>query len=769
MGFAKIQVMVANSTHVYLILVSLVFFSCTRNNNFRDLPKIEIDQNLVYGCQDIDAENFDSEADSNEFTCTFRGCLDPSYAEFDNDFLSKVERYELAAKSNGQDWKREKNVRSTCSSLIGCTLSMADNFNPDANSSSSCSVSVCMEQGHPEYVGDDTKQLIESYINEHGGSINSSCEAIRGCMLDIADNYNSSAVLPDPADPCSVTLCDDPNFKEFDQAKYDKAISYKTSFPSTVLNTAGQCQVLKVEYLSYDIDISQGADQFLEKKINFSIFVDNSLSMAENIDKVKTALESMAVNFVGKTADIFIYRYSQLSKKTKISESVVDGKTIKKFRTTLPDPFQAFSIDKNMDESEIKSKFSNAMGLVTLSSTLNNEKFLCTLNRYLHYHVKENETNAFLTISDEDDAESAGGALSSNCELESESTYEVETTTSDSFLTINHKVFYQTIQYLDGQGEPHLRSLRKELDSDDPVYNANNYDFIEAQGGEIECSEDLKLEFKNSSSNVDQITSCKIRSSLWVDSVRHYAFSDFFDTLDQVHAQGGDACGVRNFTIDGIQYNDVKAYIIARLSKYTEDNYLSCNYIAGSTTTGEKLVSTKKTTVRDLTGQTRLLNALPMMLEKVGENTLDFLTSLFIYFDPMYAATCSAEELQTIRPGVGYGKIIDKMEELNDHTYFGNVCENNYNEIVKNSIGRLIEGDFVVKYKINNWNPDYEEDSLVVKLIKENGDAYTLDDDLFTIELDSSDNHYYIHLNDEAKGLLEQDYKKLRIDIQIEN
>jgi trypsin len=121
----------------------------------------------IYGCTDLQADNYDPNANTNDGSCQYFGCTDSNYLEYDLN-------------ANVDD--------GSCTTLIveGCMDSTAENYNPDAN----------QEDG--------------------------SCTYLEGCTDPNAENYNPDAIINDGSCEYSYswTPCNNQNWFE-DFESYD--------------------------------------------------------------------------------------------------------------------------------------------------------------------------------------------------------------------------------------------------------------------------------------------------------------------------------------------------------------------------------------------------------------------------------------------------------------------------------------------------------------------------------------------------------------------
>ncbi|MBT5342465.1 hypothetical protein HOL59_02680 [Candidatus Woesearchaeota archaeon] len=119
--------------------------------------------NDILGCTDSDANNFNSNANVNDDSCTYDvlGCTD----------------------SDANNFNSNANVNSGCTyDVLGCTDADANNFNADANVNDGCTYDVlgCMDADANNFNAD--------------ANVNDGCTYdVLGCMDEDANNFNPQA------------------------------------------------------------------------------------------------------------------------------------------------------------------------------------------------------------------------------------------------------------------------------------------------------------------------------------------------------------------------------------------------------------------------------------------------------------------------------------------------------------------------------------------------------------------------------------------------
>jgi len=139
---------------------------------------------IVYGCTDYIAENYDSQANTDDNSCAYiLGCMDTS----------------------ADNYNTEATQEDNSCIYYGCMDATADNYNPQANQTDS----TCIYYGCMNVTADNYDAAANTEDN--------SC-IIYGCTLSAFPNYNSQATTDDfSCDMSSMDVfgCTDANYMEY--------------------------------------------------------------------------------------------------------------------------------------------------------------------------------------------------------------------------------------------------------------------------------------------------------------------------------------------------------------------------------------------------------------------------------------------------------------------------------------------------------------------------------------------------------------------------
>ena len=190
---------------------SCQYFGCTDSqaDNFDPQANVDDDSCQYFGCTDSQADNFDPQANVDDGSCQYFGCTDSQADNFDPQ--ANVDdgscQYFGCTDSQADNFDPQANVDDGSCQYFGCTDSQADNFDPQAN----------VDDGTCQYFGctDSQADNFDPQANVDDGT----CQYF-GCTDPDADNFNSQANVDDGT--CQYFGCTDPDADNFNsQANVD--------------------------------------------------------------------------------------------------------------------------------------------------------------------------------------------------------------------------------------------------------------------------------------------------------------------------------------------------------------------------------------------------------------------------------------------------------------------------------------------------------------------------------------------------------------------
>lgn len=184
----------------------------------------------VYGCTDVNADNYNPYATYDNGTCIYIGCIDPSACNFDSTAIDDDGSCLFYGCTDISACNYDSSAGCNDGSCVwpGCTDSAACNFNiaagcdngscsfPGCNDAAACNYDAsvgCLLIGscnYPAYAYDCAGNCL------HDGNNNGICDEfdMEGCTDITADNYNPNATVDDGS--CIYIGCLDPAACNFD-------------------------------------------------------------------------------------------------------------------------------------------------------------------------------------------------------------------------------------------------------------------------------------------------------------------------------------------------------------------------------------------------------------------------------------------------------------------------------------------------------------------------------------------------------------------------
>lgn len=203
----------------------------------------EAESVCVYGCTDSEANNYDSNADIDDGSCTYDvfGCTDSESNNYNPD--ANVDdgscNYDVfgCTDPEAENYNPNANIDDGSCQIGGCTIVQACNYNPDATyNDGSCDFESCFGCTDPEAINydseateDDGSCIYPIYgctdpeafnYDPLANTDDGSCiDVVVGCMIPEAINYNPLANIQcTPINECCIFPegCTDPEANNYD-------------------------------------------------------------------------------------------------------------------------------------------------------------------------------------------------------------------------------------------------------------------------------------------------------------------------------------------------------------------------------------------------------------------------------------------------------------------------------------------------------------------------------------------------------------------------
>ncbi len=190
-----------------------IYTGCTdvTADNFNPASNFNDGSCLYTGCMNTEADNYDEGANTGdqEAECLFTGCYDSEADNFDAQANTGDQgalcEYLGCMDDEADNYDAGANVEDGSCLYAGCYDPTADNYDPQANDGDQ--VALC------EYFG-CTDETADNY--NAGANVNDGSCLYTGCMDSEADNYDAIANTGDQASICLYTGCYDELASNFD-------------------------------------------------------------------------------------------------------------------------------------------------------------------------------------------------------------------------------------------------------------------------------------------------------------------------------------------------------------------------------------------------------------------------------------------------------------------------------------------------------------------------------------------------------------------------
>jgi hypothetical protein len=394
---------------VNLIATLFLLTSCGVGTYYKKLkPKIEaVDPNVKLGCLEISAANYDATAEEDAGSCSFRYCSDPSFQNYSKEQHEIVVNYAAKFKLDIKTI-----TQNTCTGKLGCMEDVATNFNSTAElENESCLFNLCRNPNYLDYNA-IVIQKADAYVAKYGEDINGSPRITEQCLHPLqfcdhkeATNY-SPRKSPQSQEWCEFKACDKVKYTGY--AKYLEYLEYLKIHRGKIItdNSDVSCGPKIISEFDLELDIKKGLD---DTPVRISMIMDNSTSMADEIDKVKASLKALAPHFVNLelNLDLEFYKISEVNLTKTRTEIASPNPKIKNFLLEYqrPTPYAMIPIRENGTPAKLIEDIEKAIDAFDFDPKLANEQGMCYLTRLIKdFKNKPNDKLVNVLITDEDDA-----------------------------------------------------------------------------------------------------------------------------------------------------------------------------------------------------------------------------------------------------------------------------------------------------------------------------------------------------------------------------
>ncbi len=303
----------------------------------------------IYGCAFTGADNYNSQVNIENGSCTFSYCTDKRYTEFNQAKINAAKPYldkHGSSLSNGSS-----RITNTCATAkVYC-------LHPEAREFTSANI--------------DT----DDYLREF----------------------------------CTFSACTKSNFQGY--SKYLEFNEYLKTHSGTILtdNSSASC-LREIVTTSKKVDPKYTESKFEKAYIDF--IIDDSFSMDDEIEQVKNALKEVTNLLIDTRKDLVLnfYKMSDMNRETQNIKDYYSVKSIRGNFTTYDvnflNPYAAVDITSSSDIAQVKTRIEQILR-DTKTAAVYGEQGMCLTLRHMNNLIKlrrsKKEQSIVVLLTDEDD------------------------------------------------------------------------------------------------------------------------------------------------------------------------------------------------------------------------------------------------------------------------------------------------------------------------------------------------------------------------------
>ncbi|MCB9091243.1 MAG: hypothetical protein H6621_10615 [Halobacteriovoraceae bacterium] len=299
----------------------LLFSNCSKDDpTFRKFKPV-IEKLEVKGCLHQYAENLEIKSNLEDGSCIFNHCLTEGYAEFDEKISLSITDY---LERFGENFKDKPRVNP-----LACVTPL--------------------------------------YYCEHPDALNY-----------VPGPYPPKGYL---SELCEFIACDDQNFEGYQ--KYLEILEFLKTHKGNIAidNSTKYCGDQLVFKVTKQVPVDVKNADYTQARLSF--ILDDSASMDDEIDDIKTALVNLAPTFISLGADIDLNFY-RMSEVDTLVKKIDPQNNPRLYRYTLPKPIGEVKVNKNSQVNQVSKELKKILNDFEIVDGFANEEGLCLTMRHLN-------------------------------------------------------------------------------------------------------------------------------------------------------------------------------------------------------------------------------------------------------------------------------------------------------------------------------------------------------------------------------------------------
>lgn len=455
---------------------------------------------------------------------------------------------------------------------------------------------------------------------------------------------------------------------------------------------------------AFKIPIDSSERKIDSENVQIHFIVDDSESLEEIMNqKVKPALSNLAKTITQvKNTRISFYKLSEIDSNSK-TETSVDGDVTTKLTTYYtPLPTSEITLSNSMSEKEIKDQIVAAINAISFKEYFSEENGLCFLARMFNTSLErdsKDKSQMVVMITNENDARyTVKGRSLPEC-LHQRKLTEKKTgnwVTDPAQMTLNYSDLRVSGYYLENNEK--ISFAKNFLIREDYPFNGKLFQNLKKSYAK--CSKAV-TDYIHDNFSIE-VQKCTVSQSIGGKNLAENSITkDLFTEIRNY--SGTNLCELESI----LQYFEENVD--------TDRKYL--NNCVFREEAPRELVLRNLTSVNynSVLGSKDVPEGIAKLVDSFEKKAKEKTSLVTIYYDEN-ANDCKPGEDDFTSHGLAYSEMYNEFQKLDLLSYRGDVCNNDYNKLIDESIGREIEKSISIKYEIAKWPEDGIINTLKVQI-----------------------------------------------------